>query len=838
MRPLPQRDRFKKSILFTFIFYFFLLFNGHAQLLLKDINTSGNSNPKKFIELSGVIYFAASTTAQGEELWRSDGTAAGTYLLKDINVGAAPSNIDEMTVMNGKLYFIATDGGTTYGRELWETDGTALGTVAINVNPGTASSNPKYLRVMNNWLYFAGTSGAANGEELYKTDGTLLNTFLVHDIQSGASSSSPKYLTVYNNEIYFSANDGSTGAELWKSDGTSPGTIQVSDIQPGSNGSSPTNFCVANNILFFSANDGTNGEELYKTTGTGVTLFDLNSTGNSSPTELYGFNSVLYFAAYDQASGFQKLWTSDGTTPSLHPSGVKSPEDFMGWNGKLYFNGEGELRMLNGVTLETVNINPSGDSNPHSFAVYSNRLFFIANNGNGNEIWITNGTTTGTKLAMDVNKNPSTSSNVAELTSAAGKLFFKAEGAADGSEVRFIGDCDPARPGTTMTMVKDPGLHYSLFETLDADGWSHYCDCTNSILLSLKKGGTGAVIPTDSVSIKIGAATPVFYFPNCGGDCFITNQDGSVIFNRSWDVQPTTQPTSEVPVRFYFSDVEYNNVDAELFDIFAVNLTGPDQMSFFKVTDQALGAHPAIEDIKQGDAITLIHSGAAPPEPTTTNWKHSYFMGTDHCSEFKVTSFSGGGGGAGVGGSPLPVELMYFWARPIIPDNSVRLEWGTASEINNYGFYIERSADLENWQMIGFQPASETGTSPAIYKYLDQNPLSGDNYYRLRQRDFDGTEEFSKITHITMDMFILGDIFPNPVSLNAIVQLDVTAPGESEATIEVFNLSRQLLQKQQVSLSRGAQFIPLDLHGLPAGMYVIKMESQGLVINTRLLIQD
>ncbi|MFK7807129.1 MAG: ELWxxDGT repeat protein [Saprospiraceae bacterium] len=808
-----------------------------AQLLLKDINSgTANAAPNNFIEMDGIIYFEATTTANGQELWRSDGTEAGTTLLKDINPGSGNSTIDQFTVMDGNLYFIASDGGASFGKEIWMTDGTTAGTTVIDVNPGTASSNPDHLVVMNDALYFAATSGSS-GIELWKC--TPGGATMVADINPAAPGSSfPAEMTVYNNEIYFRADNGTNGLELWKSDGTTGGTVMLQDIHP-SNSSAPDNFCVSNGLLFFSANNGTDGNELYKTDGTTVNMIDVNPSGDGNPTELFDFNNVLYFAAEDNVSGFTKLWTSDGTTTQLHASSMNNPSDMFAWNDKLYLRGDGELQIIDGATTEEVDINSGGGtSDPKGFVQYKNRVLFIADDGDGNEIWISDGTIDGTKMAMDIN-GVATSSGVTELAAAGNYLFFNGDDGTNGSEVNVIGDCDPNRPGTTMEMIKESGRHSSLFETTDVNGWTHYCDCKNDILLSIEKGSTGVIIPSDSVSIDIPDGIHGFGFAEIvpqgcdSGDCFIMNDQGSVIFTRKWDVRPTTQPNSDLAVRLYFSNQEYSDVNSAMMAVLGTSLTNPNEMSFYKVTNGSLGQFPLVNDVKVGDAKVLTHSST----PSTASWNYAAF-GTDHCSEFKVSSFSGGGGGAGSAGTPLPVELLDFWARPDVGENVINLNWTTASEENNYGFFIERSPNLSDWQIIGFVKGTEEGVFPAEYKFVDQHPKAGDNYYRLRQRDYDGKEEFSPTTHVSMDLTIVGNVYPNPVKISTGVMLDITTSVKGDATVQVFNMSRQVVIQNEYELVEGPQLIPLDLQNIPSGIYIIKVESRGMVMNTKLLVQE
>ncbi|MBD2120122.1 ELWxxDGT repeat protein [Trichocoleus sp. FACHB-262] len=237
--------------------------------LVKDINPgTDHSSPANFVNVNGILYFTADTPNTGTELWKSDGTAAGTTLVKDINPGdgdsvaSSSTNIkSNLTSVNGTLYFTVSDGAS--GTELWKSDGTAAGTALVkDINPGAGSSTPSNLTNVNGTLYFSADDGL-NGTELWKSDGTTGGTALVKDINPGISSSAAGNFVNVDEILYFTAINSTYGLELWKSDGSTAGTVLVQDIYEGGAGSFPTLLSNVNGTLYFSAKDGINGRELW-----------------------------------------------------------------------------------------------------------------------------------------------------------------------------------------------------------------------------------------------------------------------------------------------------------------------------------------------------------------------------------------------------------------------------------------------------------------------------------------------------------------------------------------------------------------------------------------------
>jgi ELWxxDGT repeat protein len=164
-----------------------------------------------------------TNAATGTELWRSDGTAPGTFLVKDILPGAASSYPLFRAKLGGSLLLFADDGVT--GSEPWLSDGTLAGTVPVkDINPGSATSLPPFVFGTgslggNDRFYFSASDGLS-GLEPWRTDGTASGTIRIRDIGLGplgwsGVSSTPTFFVLSGGLIYFVARDPQLGVELW-----------------------------------------------------------------------------------------------------------------------------------------------------------------------------------------------------------------------------------------------------------------------------------------------------------------------------------------------------------------------------------------------------------------------------------------------------------------------------------------------------------------------------------------------------------------------------------------------------------------------------------------------
>jgi ELWxxDGT repeat protein len=191
-----------------------------------------HASTNNVVRLNGTEYFVRATAAYGGELWRSDGTDGGTFMVKDISAGPASSlsPASHLATLGGVLFFFANDGAS--GTELWRSDGTSDGTVLVkDIRPGPAGSvTLASITVLETRLLFFADDGQ-NGRELWTSDGSVTGTTLVKDIHVGPRSSvvaaSDMDIRALGNRAFFRADNGTTGSQLWLTDGTEAGTTMV-----------------------------------------------------------------------------------------------------------------------------------------------------------------------------------------------------------------------------------------------------------------------------------------------------------------------------------------------------------------------------------------------------------------------------------------------------------------------------------------------------------------------------------------------------------------------------------------------------------------------------------
>jgi hypothetical protein len=351
---------------------------------------------------------------------------------------------------------------------------------------------------------------------------------------------------------------------------------------------------------------------------------------------------------------------------------------------------------------------------------------------------------------------------------------------------------------------------------LASDNWTYFYKTSafsnrDSLLLALKLGGTGATVPATGITAGLNVGMTQITAP------YTTNEvDGWYVMNRFWNVTPTLQPTSNVPVRFYFTQND--------FDYFNNNnpISTVNEMQFFKF-NSGIDPNPANN-----------HSGAVLSNFVKLPANVSS-IGNNYCAQFNVSSFSGGGAGADGGGHFFPVTWAGFEAKPN-NQNQVVLKWQTETELNNDYFVVQRSLEGSLFENVALINAQQSTGQPLSYETLDEKPYLGTSYYRIKQVDIDGKSSYSTVETVNINGLFDANILPNPNTGS--FEVLFSKPLDS-LEITIFNLQGQKMETfTHINVNKA---VPVSLN-LATGMYIVNIlaweqDKAPYIVNRKIVIE-
>ncbi len=464
---------------------------------------------------ANLLLQVAKFDVSASELWVSDGTAAGTQRLATISTDGGA--IIDHRIIGNRLYFVSSDLNARY--EFWRSDGTASGTQRIGSIPNaiqTAITYPSMSRVGNFILFTAPT--AANGMEIWRLDTVTNQISLLADIAPGAADGidgNSRFGELPNLVLFTASPAGDGTRELWRTDGTQSGTFRISTTVP--NTSIFYDFVVEPTLgkaLFFPLNDA-NQLETWATDGTAAGTVKIH---NSASGVNYTIGGHFYFQA--DVSGVFQLWTSDGTLattralPGLPASGggygflevagdsakifVRVP-DANAAQGRVF---KYDLATSTATLLTTYRFSANGA--PTAFGVGQGLLYFDNEDSTrGREIWVSDGTPSGTRLLKNIATETQTlPSDPRDFVDFRGTLYFTAD---DGVNGREIWRSDGSVAGTQLMMDVNPGATGSTPSDLFVANDTLYFFAIDSSGISRlwRSGGTAATtVPVAAVSAR------------------------------------------------------------------------------------------------------------------------------------------------------------------------------------------------------------------------------------------------------------------------------------------------------------------------------------------------
>lgn len=337
-------------------------------ILLNTIGVIGNT-----------FYFSASDSEHGYELWRTDGTSSGTFMVKDINNQTASSNPLILFHLNNYLYFMADD--ITHGQELWRTNGINT-TLHADLNQnGPAKHVPSSAYRLNTKFKSSYIIGLAFNNFQVSPDGSInyLN-FLTTNPNSN--------LYEINDSLYYIGTDNN----LWKSNGTLLGTRKAVHLDSTNNGLGNTGNQILGHInktLFFTSNEGSTiwKTDIQKNETIKLHVFsdfELPSVGKFTTLLSWLNNEFIFFERLNTVTGKIEVWRSDGTIAGTIQLPVNEYYIGLGiFNNKFYFTNNNQLWISDGTIAGTVKI----DDHNFTLASQLRDKYYLISTNNGVEYY-------------------------------------------------------------------------------------------------------------------------------------------------------------------------------------------------------------------------------------------------------------------------------------------------------------------------------------------------------------------------------------------------------------------------------------------------------------------
>jgi ELWxxDGT repeat protein len=407
-----------------------------------DINPGGASYPTELTPVGDVVFFAADDGVHGVELWKSDGTAAGTAMVRDIKAGSNASFPSNLVDVNGTLFFTAVDG--VHGRELWKSDGSAAGTVMVkDIETGGKHQFcgggiylPYPAVAVGSRLFFVLHCGGFWSPVLYVSDGTAagtnwLDTPTIVDLQ--AWDGTGHFADTLGGLLYFAVGGGEENEPwgIWVTDGTNAGTHAMA----GSPTDGPISFLPAHGTkLYFVTStypdpydDQPVPDRLWRTDGTAAGTFPLTAAGDltSGPTEAVLLNDRVYFNG-------DGLWKTDGSVGGTKKISNGEVSGLTAAGGTLYVERDDHLWRSDGTAAGTTDLGQFGIYGPSNLIAVGDELCFAAIGNDGAwALWESDGTSPGTHQVSTFAGTP----EGLQQAAVGNTLFFAADDAVHGTEL-------------------------------------------------------------------------------------------------------------------------------------------------------------------------------------------------------------------------------------------------------------------------------------------------------------------------------------------------------------------------------------------------------------------
>ena len=375
------------------------------------------------------------------------------------------------------------------------------------------------------------------------------------------------------------------------------------------------------------------------------------------------------------------------------------------------------------------------------------------------------------------------------------------------------------------------GIVKATHEWTSANGWTNYYDCgTKKLVLAIKKNGNNIGRKGDAGFLVTTFANSGATYVPAGSGNYVTNPSGWVMMNRYWNVNPLTQPTSDVSVKFYFSQNDIDAVNTEAAGHGIPVITASNAYTY-KINSIGTGyngdpatGHPGIPlaTAYNNDGYWQYKSGSA----STSTWALGG-SASNFSAEYVVSRFSGGGAGAGSTFSgALPIEILNFSGREVT--GGFLVDWTYLSDKSFSKSELQKSANGKEFVTINNKVETNNGVIKG--SYLDKDKVRGINYYRLKIVENDGTVKYtSTISHninSVNEFKIYPSIFEDGISIS---NLD-----GGQVSIVITGINGVNYYEDNVLLNSSEPHY-IKLENCSAGVYFVKVNSAGLSISYKIV---